>query len=276
MTLHLAESLAVRNAVRKHRRICQVGTQIHASENYRRVVEWIRSGKLGKISVARTFNVMNQGPQGLGNVPNGSPPAGLDWDRWVGPYPTRPLQSAHRAKCLYALFVHGVQRRLDARHGPAHHRPSRVGPGTGLSSGNLQFGRAIHDSRRRGCARHAGSHLAVPGLHHDVDDVDGEQFCLRLRSRHARREGLGIYFHGVNGTLWCDYGMHQVIPEGQLLKDAKPPARAIASSPGHEREWLDCIKSRRNRAAVPTTTARSIFRSCWRHLSLKTGSFDSL
>ena len=93
MTLHLAESLAVRNAVRKYQRICQVGTQIHASENYRRVVEWIRSGKLGKISVVRTFNVMNQGPQGLGNVPDGPPPAGLDWDRWVGPCPMRPFNS---------------------------------------------------------------------------------------------------------------------------------------------------------------------------------------
>ena len=39
MTLHLAESFAVRNAVNKHQRICQVGTQIHASDNYRRVVE---------------------------------------------------------------------------------------------------------------------------------------------------------------------------------------------------------------------------------------------
>ena len=90
MTLHLAESLAVRNAVRKHQRICQVGTQIHAGANYRRVVELVRSGNLGKISVARTFNVMNQGPQGIGNPPNSAPPAGLDWDRWVGPCPMRP------------------------------------------------------------------------------------------------------------------------------------------------------------------------------------------
>ena len=45
MTLHLAESLAVRNAVKKHNRISQVGTQIHAGENYRRVVESIRAGQ---------------------------------------------------------------------------------------------------------------------------------------------------------------------------------------------------------------------------------------
>src|SRR5208283_1018127 len=65
-------------------------TQIHAGANYRRVVELVRSGNLGKISVARTLNVMNQGPQGIGNPPNGNPPADLDWQRWVGPCPLRP------------------------------------------------------------------------------------------------------------------------------------------------------------------------------------------
>ncbi len=99
MTLHLAESLAVRNAVKKHGRISQVGTQIHATENYRRVVELIRSGNLGKVSVVRTFNVMNQGPEGVGVDPNTTPPEGLDWDRWIGPGPARPFNAilAHDA-----------------------------------------------------------------------------------------------------------------------------------------------------------------------------------
>ena len=38
MTMHLGESLAVRNAIRKHKVISQIGTQIHASEHYRRMV----------------------------------------------------------------------------------------------------------------------------------------------------------------------------------------------------------------------------------------------
>ena len=87
MTLHLAESFAVRNAVNKHQRICQVGTQIHASDNYRRVVEYIRSGNLGHISAVRTFNVMNQTPDGVGKVTERTKPEdlGLDWNFWCGP-----------------------------------------------------------------------------------------------------------------------------------------------------------------------------------------------
>ncbi len=89
MTLYLGESLAVKAAVQKHNRISQVGTQIHAGENYHKVVDQVRSGNLGPISVARTFNVLNLGPEGIGNDPNCDPPSGLDWDTWVGPGPMR-------------------------------------------------------------------------------------------------------------------------------------------------------------------------------------------
>jgi hypothetical protein len=54
---------------------------------------------------------------------------------------------------------------------------------------------------------------------------------------------LGTYFHGSNGTLFADYGSMKIVPEGDRMKDAEPPAKSIATSPGHEREWLDCIKS---------------------------------
>jgi predicted dehydrogenase len=78
MTLHLGESLAIRNAVQRHQIISQIGTQIHAGDNYRRVVEFIRSGNLGPISAARTFNVMNQAPDGVGRATYPATPAGLD------------------------------------------------------------------------------------------------------------------------------------------------------------------------------------------------------
>jgi len=104
MTLHLAESLAIRNAVKKHDRISQVGTQIHASENYRRVVELIRSGSLGEIGVVRTFNVMNQTPDGVGHDPNTTPPEGLDWDFWCGPAPLCPYNSILARSSYYHRY----------------------------------------------------------------------------------------------------------------------------------------------------------------------------
>jgi hypothetical protein len=49
----------------------------------------------------------------------------------------------------------------------------------------------------------------------------------------------------VNGTLFANYSTHEVVPEGDRLKSREPPEKTIPSSPGHEREWLDSIRSRK-------------------------------
>ena len=38
--------------------------------------------------------------------------------------------------------------------------------------------------------------------------------------------------------------MHEVVPEGDFMKDTQPPPPSIAPSPGHEREWLNCLRTR--------------------------------
>ena len=53
----------------------------------------------------------------------------------------------------------------------------------------------------------------------------------------------------MNGTLYSDYSKHRVVPEGDRLKDTAPPEATIPSSPGHEREWLDCVRSRQQPSA---------------------------
>ena len=75
------------HSFRKHQRISQVGTQHHAREEHRRVIEYIRSGNLGPIGVTRAFNVMNQTPRGIGTGGYQKLPEGIDWDLWCGPGP---------------------------------------------------------------------------------------------------------------------------------------------------------------------------------------------
>ena len=42
-----------------------------------------------------------------------------------------------------------------------------------------------------------------------------------------------------------DYlGRYKIVPEGDALKDKQPPPPSIPPSPGQEREWLNCLKSR--------------------------------
>ncbi|MGD8500945.1 MAG: Gfo/Idh/MocA family oxidoreductase, partial [Phycisphaerales bacterium] len=222
MTLHVGESLAVRNAVRRHQRICQIGTQIHAGENYRRVVEFIRSGKLGPISVARTFNVMNQGRGGIGDTPDSKPPAEIDWNLWVGPGPMRPFNP---------LIVRSSYNHCSFMAVSGGWTPGMAPHIIDLPVWALELGypEITYCSGGRYLLQDAGDAPDVQEVLWQYPNftmtwmmslVNSFAFDFG-RGKPARR--LGIYFHGVNGTLYADYGVHEVVPEGDWLKDAKPP-----------------------------------------------------
>lgn len=238
MTLHLAESLAVMAAVKKHGRISQVGTQIHAGENYHRVVDHIRSGNLGKIGVARTFNMLNMGAEGVGNDPNCDPPQGLDWELWVGPGPMRPCHpmiiktsGTHSAFMAYSGGWSGcwAPHIIDL---PVWALDLGLPTMVSSSGGRYvcQDAGDAHDTQE--------TILQYPGLTLTwmMSQINAHRFDLKGR--------VGIYFHGTNGTLYADYGTHEIVPDGERMKDAQDPEKAVADSPGHEREWLDCIRSR--------------------------------
>jgi len=245
MTLHLGESFALRNAVRKHNRISQVGTQIHASENYRRVVELIRSGNLGPIGTVRTFNVLNQMPDGLGHSPPTPTPPGLDWDLWCGPAPLRPFNPILAANsynhCSWMNYSGGWT-------------PGMAPHIIDLPVWALDLGFPLKTSSAGG-----RYFLKDDGDAYDNHEVLWQYpnltmtwMCSLTNSYGFDFEGepkpqrrLGIYFHGAKGTLAADYGTLKVIPEGDKMQGLEAPPKSIPPSPGHEREWLDCIKSRR-------------------------------
>jgi predicted dehydrogenase len=244
MTLHLGESLSIRNAVKQHQRISQVGTQIHAGDNYRRVVEFIRAGNLGPIGVARTFNVMNQGPQGVGHATDMTKPDGLDWDLWCGPAPLRPFNP------ILAADAYNHSSWMDYSGGWT---PGMAPHIIDLPVWALDLGYPLVTSSSGG--RFVVKDDGDAYDHHEIlwrypnltltwmsSLTNSYDFMMRGDVPPERR--LGIYFQGSNGTMYANYGMFRVLAEGDRMKDKQPPPASIPSSPGHEREWLDCIKSR--------------------------------
>ena len=251
MTMHLGESLAVRNAVKKHNVICQIGTQIHATEHYRRMVELIRSGNLGKIGTVRTFFVMNEAPNGIGLGNNTTAPKGLDWDMWVGPARMQPFNP----NLVKDAFYHGFWDDFSGGWTPG------MAPHiTDLPIWALELDYPTEIS-------------AVGGryiINDDGDSYDNHEVLWRYpnltmtwmmsltnsygfdfkREQKSQRR-LGIYFHGENGTLLTDYNHHEILPEGDRMNGMKTPPKSIAPSPGHELEWVECIKSRKQPSSNP-------------------------
>lgn len=244
MTLHLGESLAVRNAVKRHNRISQVGTQIHASENYRRVVEKIRAGFIGKVSTVRTFNVMNQGPEGVGHDPGTPCPDDLDWNLWVGPAPMRPynkiLATSSYHHCSWMDYSGGWT------PGMAPHIIDLP-----IWALELHYPLRIHCSGGRYVIQDDGDTPDVQEILWQYPNLTMtwmsnlvNSYGFDLHGEPVPKRRLGIYFHGVDGTMYANYTMHEIVPEGDRMKDRTPPEPSIPPSPGHEIEWVNCIKTR--------------------------------
>ena len=245
MTLHLGESLAVMKAVEKHNRISQIGTQIHAGQNYRRVVESIRSGNLGKVSAVRTFNVMNQGPEGIGKDPGTPVPKGVDWEMWIGPGPMRPynriLAASSYNHCSFMDYSGGwlpgmAPHIIDL---PVWALELDYPVSTSCSGGRF----VIQDD---GDAPDVQEILwQYPNMTMTWMGALANSYGFDLHGEPVPRRRLGIYFHGVNGTMYANYSMFKIVPEGDRMKGMEPPEQSIPPSPGHEREWLDSIKTRK-------------------------------
>jgi predicted dehydrogenase len=90
LSLVVSEGRAMVNAARRFQRVVQVGLQRRSSAFIREAAELVRGGAVGKVTVVRSFHIQNEWPKGIDNPPDGEPPAGFDWEAWLGPAPKRP------------------------------------------------------------------------------------------------------------------------------------------------------------------------------------------
>jgi predicted dehydrogenase len=251
MSMHLGESLAIRNAVRRHKVICQIGTQIHANNHYRRMVELVRSGNLGHISTVRSFFVMNEAPNGIGSgFSTDNIPEDLNWNEWVGParmqqFNSNLVKAAHY-HCFWMDFSGGWT------PGMAPHIIDL--PVWALE---LDYPTEISSTGGRFVLKDDGDaydnqeilwrypNMTMTWMFSSVNSY-GWAFQNVVRTGlgyETSTRGLGACFHGTNGTLMSDYSSHILVPEGKKMDGMETPPQTIPSSPGQESEWFDCIKT---------------------------------
>ncbi len=87
MGLSVAEDHLLREEVRKSKRVFQFGTQQRSSREFRRAVELVRNGRLGRV---KQINVWCAGSRPGGSTTPARVPEGLDYERWLGPAPDAP------------------------------------------------------------------------------------------------------------------------------------------------------------------------------------------
>lgn len=102
-----AEGPLIIEAAKKYNRVVQQGSQMRSSPVTEKAGRLLREGVIGEVKVARawTAELRNVVPP----VPDSEPPAGVDYDRWLGPAPQRPFNSLrfHRTWRFFMDYANG-------------------------------------------------------------------------------------------------------------------------------------------------------------------------
>lgn len=230
---NVVEGRRMVEAARKYKRVVQLGTQRRSMAHVKDAVEYVHSGGLGKVGMARAWIHQQRKPIGRGEP--GPVPAGVDYAMWQGPAPDRPFM-ANRFHYNWHWFwnwgtgelgnngIHGLD---VARWGLGVDAPLAVTSGGG---------KYVFDDDQE-----------VP----DTQVVTWEfpQACIvwehRMWSKHGTEgSGFGIAFYGDKGTLVVDEkGWHVEDPDGG------PPSKPVGGKAtdgvaAHVQNFLDCVRSR--------------------------------
>lgn len=77
-------------AARRYQRVVQMGVQSRSGAHFQEAIDFLQSGAIGRALYARAWESARQGSIGK-PADQPAPPAGVDYDRWLGPAPLRPF-----------------------------------------------------------------------------------------------------------------------------------------------------------------------------------------
>ena len=236
------EARLVRQTYLKHKGklATQQGTQIHASDNFRRFVEMIRGGAIGTPQAVRVW--CNRTPKGGGYLPAVKPvPDYLDWDLWVGPSPMHPYNPGYIGGCLK------WNRFWDFGSGQIGDMGSHMmdmaawGVDLGLATSCEAKGSEQNDATVPTWLTATWEHPAndwrpaVKAYWYDGDKKPGMPSGVFNRDKMSK----GAIFQGDKGTIIADYAYRILMMKGDMTHYTSPkPDQLIPRSVGHHKEWI--------------------------------------
>jgi len=240
LTHTVAEARLLTDLARGSSCATQMGIQIHAGSNYRRVVEAIRSGAIG---VCSEVHVWCGGSYSPGDRPLDTPavPADLDWSLWLGPAPERPYNPAYVPFHWRGWwdFGNGMLGDMACHHMDLPYWALDLGDPIEVTA----EGPPVHPEsapswlivRYRIPSRTDARTVRLTWYHGDKRPPYFAQGLLPSW-------GNGTLFVGDRGMLIADYDKHALLPS-ERFASWTPPPQSISESPGHHAEWIEACKS---------------------------------
>ena len=245
LTHTVLEARTLANLAKEKKLVTQMGTQIHAGDNYRRVVELIQAGAIGKVSEVYVWvTAQYTGAKFTTGTPA---PAHLNWDLWLGPAPERPYSEGVHPFAWRKFWDYGTGALGDfgCHYMDLVHWALDLRAPTAVVAEGPQFDPVS-------CPEYCFAHYEYPARGdmpavklHWSDSGKQPEIASKLMIGERR---LGQVFKsaqlfiGSEGMLVSDYGNHVLLPEDKFA-GFKRPDPTIPKSIGHHAEWVQAIKT---------------------------------
>jgi predicted dehydrogenase len=230
----------IREWAARQKAVTQLGTQIHAGDNYRRAVEIVQSGILGPVERVHVW--FGGGVRVFHDVRPETVPDYVNYDQWIGPAPMRPYSPAHfhfnwrywwdfgngslgDFGCHYMDLPFWALHLREPLSAEAHGEKGHDGDNDCPNQLRVDY-----QFPARG---------DLPAVHLTwyQGDYRPEEFA-----EYGNGKGSAVLFEGTEGRLVADYGTRKVFMAGDA--EFMPPPQSIPNSIGHHAEFLDAVRTR--------------------------------
>jgi myo-inositol 2-dehydrogenase/D-chiro-inositol 1-dehydrogenase len=259
LTFSIAEGQKLVRAVRQNKRILQVGSQQRSSTYFLMACELVRNGRIGKLHAIKVWLPEDQG---TGDPKPAPVPKNLDYDLWLGPAPQAPFSEDR---------VH--PQRNYSRPGWLQIEQYCRGMITGWGSHMndiAQWGNGTEDTGPVEIAAEA----AFPdrGLFDVHTTYKSEAiYANGVRLIQETGEPAGVRFEGDQGWIFVQRGAIEASDREILRQKVRDDEIKLYHSSNHMKNFLECMRSRKDPAAPVEAGHRSNTVCVMTHIAMKLG-----
>ena len=234
----VAEIRDMQKIAKEKKLATQMGTVIHATSNYRRVVELIQAGAIGEVTEVHVWCFKGWGGYDEPSTEKFEIPKNLHWNEWLGPAQWLEYNPCYLPATWRGYWPFGTGTFGDM----ACHLMDL--PFWAL---NLQYPKTIHATCPTEISKmccpldvECKYEFELNGKILPLTWYDGKARPAIIKERNLEDLSMGVIFVGDEGVLEADYGTIRLYPKDKY-ENYERPAQTIPASPGHHREWIDSI-----------------------------------
>jgi predicted dehydrogenase len=258
----IGEGRAIANAVKENKRILQCGSHERSGANSRFACELVRSGRIGNVHTVRINLPCTDGHHlAIMKVKDVPPPEkvpeNLDWDFWLGHTPMVPY---HPSRCHFNwrwILAHGGGEMTD--------RGAHVIDIAQLGLGTDDTG-PVEIEAKGGKNKH--------GVYDAFFDYEfTNTYANGVKMIGSTQSPRGLKFEGADGWIFIHiHGGKLEASDPAMLKEAPINIKVhLGRSPGHVRNFLDSVKSRKDPVATAEIGHRTASICHLNNIALLTG-----